>query len=191
VVPPRWSVALKVAVIALVALGVGFPTLKIDGQFWAHRILAVARLPADERTIGRIAYPGYRWLDRTPPSATIGVDTSAGSVGWQPYILAYPLFGADFEHRVYPLPTTGESAFRRTLARRRIDYVFVRRQGKLDEWTQLAARARCARLIYEGHVYAGQFGRAYRILRGCRWMRASPLTRDAMSLYESRTTPSA
>jgi hypothetical protein len=168
-VPPRWSAALKVAVIALVALGVGFPTLKIDGQFWANRILAVARLPADERTIGRIAYPGYRWLDRTPPSATIGVDTSAGSVGWQPYILAYPLFGADFEHRVYPLPMTGESAFRRTLARRRIDYVFVRRRGKLDEWTQFAARARCARLIYDGHVYAGQFGRAYRIVPDCAW----------------------
>jgi hypothetical protein len=168
-VPPRWSAALKVAVTALVALGVGFPTLKIDGQFWANRILAVARLPADERTIGRVAYSGYRWVDETPPGATIGVDTSSFFLGGQPFILAYPLFGAKFEHPVYPLPLTGESAFRRTLARKRIDYVFVRRRGKLDGWTQLAARARCARLIYEGHVYAGQSGRAYRIVPGCDW----------------------
>jgi Dolichyl-phosphate-mannose-protein mannosyltransferase len=169
--PQRWSAALKVAVTALVALGVGFPTLKIDGQFWANRVFSVARLPPDERTIGRVAYSCYRWVDKTPPDATIGVDTSSFFLGGQPFILAYPLFGAEFEHRVYSLPLTAESAFRRTLARKRIDYVFVRRRGKLDGWTQRAARDRCARLIYEGHVYAGQSGRAYRIVPDCDWMR--------------------
>jgi hypothetical protein len=167
--PPRWSAALKVAVVGLVALGVGFPTLKIDGQFWANRILAVARLPSDERTIGRVAYSGYRWVDETPPNATIGVDTSSFFLGGQPFILAYPLFGPRFEHRVHPLPLTSASAFGRTLASRRVGYIFVRRRGKLDKWTQLAVRARCARLISEGHVYAGQFGRAYRIVPGCEW----------------------
>lgn len=167
--PRRWSTPLKASVLVLVALGAFFPTVKIDGEFWATRIFDVARLPADERTVGRVALPGYRWVDRTPARATIGVDTSADFVGGQPYILAYPLFGPRFEHSVHALPQADLNAFQRAIAQKQIRYVFVHRGTRLDRWSELAQHAGCAQRIYDGPVYAGQLGRAYRIVPHCVW----------------------
>jgi hypothetical protein len=168
-IPRRWSSALKVVVLGLVALGIFFPTLKIDGRFWATRILALARLPASERTVGRVAVPGYRWVDRTSSRATIGVDTSAGFLGGQPDILAYPLFGPKFEHDVYPLPQTNLVAFRRLIAEKHIRYIFVRPDRRLDRWARHLARHGCAREIYDGPVYTAKPGRAYAVrLDACR-----------------------
>jgi hypothetical protein len=167
--PRRWSTPLKASVLVLVALGAFFPTMKIDGEFWAHRIFEVARVPAEERTIGRVALPGYRWVDRTPEHATIGVDTSADFLGGHPYILAYPLFGPRFEHKIYALPQADVATFERAITDKQIRYVFVHRGERLDGWSQLAERAGCAQRIYDGPVYAGQFGRAYRIVPNCVW----------------------
>jgi hypothetical protein len=89
-------------------------------------------LPVEERTIGRVALAGYRWVDAVPPDAVIGVDTSSAHFGGQPYILAYPLFGHDFEHAVYPLPSASFAMFREAIARREITYVFVARGKQLD-----------------------------------------------------------
>jgi hypothetical protein len=164
---PRAAVALKTAVAVLVSLGIFFPTFKIDGEFWATRILSLALRPADERTIGKVALPGYRWLDSVPSEAAIGVDTSAQQFGGQPYVLAYPLFGSDFEHSVYPLPRTTAPAFRETVISRGITYVFVARGRLLDRWTNDLVSAGCARRIFDGPVYAGQAGRAYRISPDC------------------------
>jgi hypothetical protein len=166
-IPRRWSTTLKVAVLGLVALGIFFPTLKIDGRFWASRIVALARLPASERTIGRIAVPGYRWVDRTPSRATIGVDTSAGFLGAQPDILAYPLFGPNLEHKVYPLPQTSLTAFIRTIGQKDIRYIFVRPGHGLDRWAMFLARSGCARRIYGGPVYTMKPGRAYALAPRC------------------------
>jgi hypothetical protein len=167
--PRRWSTPLKASVLVLVAFGAFFPTIKVDGEFWAHRILKVARLPAEERTIGRVALPGYRWVDQTPEHATLGVDTSADFLGGQPYILAYPLFGARFEHSVYALPQTELNVFKRAVVQKQIRYVFVHRGRRLDYWLGLAQRDGCAQRIYDGPVYADQFGRVYRIVADCVW----------------------
>lgn len=174
VIPRRWSTALKVFVLGLVGLGIAFPTVKIDGEFWASRIASVANVPARERTIGRVALPGYRWVDRAPPRATIGVDTSAAFLGGQPYILAYPLFGSHFEHDVYPLPRGSQIALQHGIAQHRIGYVFAVRASRLDRWLKTAARAGCARQIYDGPVYAGRFARAYRLVPGCLSARRGP-----------------
>jgi hypothetical protein len=181
-VPRRWAMALKVSVIGLVALGIGFPTLKIDGTYWASRIIDLSRVPAQQRTIGRVALPGYRWLDATPRRTRIGVDTSAAFLGGQPYIVAYPLFGAALDREVYALPRAGRAGFERLIARKRIAYVFVHRYGRLDHWMDGAVRAGCARLIYDGLVFNGKFGRAYRIADDCDWIRV-----DA----EARAIPAA
>ena len=166
-VPHRWSIALKGAALGLVIVGAFFPTFKIDGKFWANRIVGLARLPADGRTIGRVAVPAYRWVDRTSPRATIGVDTSAGYVGAQPYILAYPLFGLSFEHKVHPLPQGDQRAFERELGQNQTRYIFVRRGHRLDRWSELLAREGCARKIYDGPVYTAQPGRAYAVMPRC------------------------
>jgi hypothetical protein len=170
-VPRRWATSLKVCALGLVALGIGFPTLKIDGEFWASRIIALSRVPAQERTIGRVALPGYRWLDATPGRTRIGVDTSAAFLGGQPYIVAYPLFGPALDRQIYALPRANPAAFERLIARKRIAYVFVHRNGRLDRWTESAVRAGCARRIYDGLVFNGQFARAYQIGDACDWIR--------------------
>lgn len=169
--PHRWSTALKGAVVALVALGIAFPTLKIDGEFWAHRILSYATAPAHERTIGRISLPAYRWVDDAPSGAKIGVDTSGAFLGGAPSVFAYPLFGRRFQHRVYPLPQSSEAAFARALADETISYVFVGRGKIIDLWARGAVRARCAEPLYDGPLYRGNIVRAYRIRTNCEWMR--------------------
>jgi hypothetical protein len=162
--PRRWSNALKAAVLAVVAVGIAFPTLKIDGEFWAPRVLGVARIPASERTIGRIALPAFRWVDAVPPGTAIGVDTSAAFLGAAPHVFAYPLFGHSFEHRVYPLPQSGESALAQALTADGISYVMVRRGARLDHWIQDLALAGCALRVYDGAIYPDRFARAYRIV---------------------------
>jgi hypothetical protein len=169
--PRRWSTALKGAVVGLVALGIAFPTLKIDGEFWAPRILSVGRIPGDERTIGRIALPGYRWVDAAPKRARIGVDTSSTFLGGAPAVFAYPLFGRRFEHRVYPLPQTSEGAVARTILEKSISYVSVGRGKRIDRWMERAAGVGCAGLVYDGPLYPDNLVRAYRIRPNCDWMR--------------------
>jgi hypothetical protein len=163
----RSAVALKTAVAVLVGLGLFFPTLKIDGEFWATRILSIAAQPSDERTIGRVALSGYRWVDSVPDGARIGVDTSARQFGGQPYVLAYPLFGSNFEHEVHALPRTSAAAFRQAIARQEITYVFVARGGLLDRWMSPLVAEGCAQSVFEGEVYAGEAGRAYRLVPDC------------------------
>jgi hypothetical protein len=106
-------------------------------------------------------------VDATPAGARIGVSTSAGHFGAQPYILPYPLFGPRFENGVSPLPGSGEARFRASVVSDRLEYVFVPRGGKQDAWMERLAAAGCARRIYDGPVYAGHAGRAYRIVRRC------------------------
>jgi hypothetical protein len=168
--PHRWSTALKGAVVVLVALGIAFPTLKIDGEFWAPRILSVAGIPPNERTIGRIAVPGYRWVDAAPTRARIGVDTSSTFLGGAPAVFAYPLFGRRFEHRVYALPQTTEGAFVRTMLDKRISYVSAGRGKRVDRWMERAAAVHCADVVYDGALYPGNFVRAYRIRPNCDWL---------------------
>ena len=190
-VPHRWATGLKVFALGLVALGIGFPTLKVDGEYWASRIVTLARVPAEERTIGRVALPGYRWLDERPRRARIGLDTSAAFLGGQPYIVAYPLFGAALERRVYPLPRGGPAAVERLIGEERISYVFVHRDGPFDRSMDAAVRAGCARPIYDGLVFNGKFGRAYRVAWDCDWIRTHPeASRSRGSRPASRIAPS-
>ena len=77
--------------------------------------------------------------------------------------------GPRFEHKIYALPQSDLATFERAIADNQIRYVVVHRGERLDGWSQLAEHAGCAQSIYDGPVYAGQFGRAYRIVPGCVW----------------------
>ncbi len=182
----RRAAALKAAVLVCVALGVAFPILKIDGEYWAHEVLATARVPADERTVGRIALPAYRWVDRAPRGSRIGVDTAGVYFGGAPFVFAYPLFGKEFEHRVYPLPQTSEAVFARAVSKRRVSFVFVGRGRPIDRWMERAYHAGCARRIYDGLLYSGNPVRAYRVVEGCDWPR---LDRPLRSGDRGRSDP--
>ncbi|HEX5470116.1 MAG TPA: phospholipid carrier-dependent glycosyltransferase [Gaiellaceae bacterium] len=184
-VGPRLSPLVKAFVAGLVGLGLFFPTLKIDGEFWATRILSIAS--SGDRSIGAVALPAYRWVDSVPPGSAIGVDTSARQFGGQPFILAYPLFGSAFQHRVYALPSASAEGFRRALAADGITYVTVARGRILDRWATAAMAAGCATRIFDGPVYAGEAGRAYRIRPGCAWSQAPASWRAPLSHLSEAT----
>jgi hypothetical protein len=63
--------------------------------------------------------------------------------------------------------------FREAITRREITYIFVARGKRLDGWANLALLSGCARLVYDGPVYAGEAGRAYRIVPHCEWPQAA------------------
>jgi len=60
-------------------------------------VLRVARQPARDRTVGRLFFPEYRFLDHVPAHGTVVVDLKAPAVRF-----VYPLFGRHDERRVVP-----------------------------------------------------------------------------------------
>lgn len=94
--------ALQAVALALALCGVGLASIAVDPAARAEQIdaLDVVRLadsPPRERTVGRLFFPEYGFLERVPEAATIVVDLGAPEVRF-----VYPLFGARFERRVLP-----------------------------------------------------------------------------------------
>ncbi len=112
--PARTSTAAKAVVVVLAAVGLWLCSAKVDQTITAARILHLLTLPREERTIGKIAYPPFEWVDTIDRHARIAVDTTTPAVGSAPHILFfYPLFGSHFERRVYPLAGRSEAEFHR------------------------------------------------------------------------------
>ncbi|MEA2282211.1 MAG: hypothetical protein QOK21_2818 [Solirubrobacteraceae bacterium] len=96
----RWVV--QVAALLLAAAGVGLTSYAIDPAAHAHpvsarRVLQLAKGRAADRTLGRVFFPEYRFLDRMPAAAAIVVDLRAPASRF-----TAPLFGAGLSRRVLP-----------------------------------------------------------------------------------------
>ena len=90
----------RAAALALAVAGVGLASVAVDPAARARQIeaLDVLRLAGAEpqkRTIGRLFFEEYRFLERVPEDATVVVDLRA-----QPVRFVYPLFGRRLERRV-------------------------------------------------------------------------------------------
>jgi hypothetical protein len=119
--------AAATAAVCLAAAGAVIASWKVDPGGYGRSLSAPQALrlvgaAGDRRTLGRLFFREYRWLDSTPAGATIGVEASAESIRF-----LYPLFGARFEHRVVVLPAA------RTQLGRALDYVVVGAGGGYDE----------------------------------------------------------
>lgn len=95
----------RAAALALAACGVALSSFEVDPAARAPQIAAldVLRLVGEqpeERTVGRLFFPEYRFLERVPDDATVMVDLPAEAVRF-----VYPLFGPEFERRVLPSGT--------------------------------------------------------------------------------------
>jgi hypothetical protein len=101
--PRRWMrVALPVAALALAGAGVVLSSYEVDPAGHGEPLKAtdLVRLvgkPSEERTIGRLFFPEYRFLERVPERATVVVDLHA-----EPVRFVYPLFGPRHRRDVRP-----------------------------------------------------------------------------------------
>jgi hypothetical protein len=119
--------AAATAAVCLAAIGAGIASWKVDPGGYgrslsASQALRLVGAEGDRRTLGRLFFREYRWLDSTPSAASIGVEASADSIRF-----LYPLFGSRFQHRVVLLPA------RRTRLGRTLDYVVVGAGGGYDD----------------------------------------------------------
>lgn len=101
--PRAWMRRLvRAAALALAVCGVALASFAVDPaarapQMTALDVLKLAGKPSQERTVGRLFFPEYRFLERVPDDAVVVVDLRA-----VPVRFVYPLFGPSFERRVLP-----------------------------------------------------------------------------------------
>lgn len=90
--------------------------------------LETAKLPADERTIGRLFFHEFRWVDALPPGARIAF------TGTHPF--TYPLFGSHLQHTVIPFEARQEDEFVRLLRDSNPSHLFTREDTDYDRWAR-------------------------------------------------------
>ena len=86
-----------------------------------QKVALAASLPPDQRTIGAIWLPQYRWVDQIPAGSKIGYTMPAGL----DYQVAYPLFGYDLQNQVIALSGLNETQFMDTISAQHIQYVMA------------------------------------------------------------------
>jgi Dolichyl-phosphate-mannose-protein mannosyltransferase len=97
--------AVELSALALALAGVGLsshevaPASRAD-PLPAQDVVDLIGAPAEERTIGRLFFPEYRFLEEVPADATIAVDRGAAVLRWN-----YPLFGSELTRTVLPAET--------------------------------------------------------------------------------------
>jgi hypothetical protein len=164
--PARVAAVGKAAVLVLVTAGLWFCSAKIDRTITATRIVRLVTAPAQSRTIAKVAYPEFAWVDRVGRDARIGVDTTTVAVGSSPRVeFLYPLFGSHFDHRVYPLAGTSAARFRTYLTTSQLDYVMVATVSVFGQIAEQAVRSGCLKQIAAS---AQPPTRTYRVTGSCR-----------------------
>jgi hypothetical protein len=95
---------------------------------------------AEERTIGSLFFPEYRWVDAVPSGSAIGVELEAEAIRF-----VYPLVGSHHDRRVRALTANDSAGLADLVAKEGIDYIFVARGGRYDGWAR-SRRTRFARV---------------------------------------------
>ena len=104
-------------------------------------VVRLAAGPGDERTVGALFLPAFRWVDELPADARIAAAIPVivsrepcpdGVCRHHPFF--YGLYGRRFEHRVTPLRARSPRAMAARLRRDRIGYAFVDRGSRYARW---------------------------------------------------------
>ncbi|MBA3946624.1 MAG: hypothetical protein H0X37_18930 [Herpetosiphonaceae bacterium] len=110
-------------------------------------VVRALRLPASERTVGRLYYPHFAWIDDIPDQSRIVFDPGQES-------LVYPLFGYRLQQQVVVLQNLRQPTFFEQLHQEHIDYVFTRESTAYDTWAhQSNAHLRLFFTSGKYHVY--------------------------------------
>ena len=96
---------IELAALALAIAGVVLTSREVNPASRAEPlpaddVVALIGDPPEERTIGRLFFPEYRFLEEVPEDATVAVDRTAAILRWN-----YPLFGPELERTVVPAET--------------------------------------------------------------------------------------
>jgi hypothetical protein len=148
---PRRGLALAAS--ALAAAGVVLALARVDpagrGRVLpATSVLRLAARPGDERTIGAVFFPEYRWLDDVPRRSAIGVELNAPAIRF-----LYPLFGPHLERRVFALQALDADSLLHEVRAQRIQYLLVAAAGPYAAWAAATpARFRVVRGSGRGAV---------------------------------------
>jgi len=124
------------AVALLVCAGIGLSLVRVDPA-GRGRVLTLADLaklstkPGDDRSIGAVFFPEYRWVDRVPGGATIGVQLEAPQIRF-----VYPLFGPTLGRHVLTLKAVSPGALADEVRTERIRYLLVGRGSRYDRWAR-------------------------------------------------------
>ena len=185
--PYRWWSRFTIDLLAVGAIALFFvmewlPQRLAGGVRWLVVLVAVAGMaystptksvlsrlaqPRDERSIGDVVAPWFRWVDDVPAGSRIAVDTTVPWVGAPPEIwFFYPLFGSRFENDVLPLAQGKRMPTLQRLSADDIDYVVVGARGRYVTWSQAAVRERCLR-----SVFADAHARVFHLAAGCARLR--------------------
>jgi hypothetical protein len=99
--PRRWMRgAIQACAVGLALAGVALSSHEVDPAARAEPLAATDLIdligtPSDERAVGRVFFPEYRFLDSVPDDATVVVDLEA-----EPVRFVYPLFGSGLTRTV-------------------------------------------------------------------------------------------
>ena len=131
----RRRIALAVAAVVLASLGAWYANVNINPAgngrvLTASELVELGDEPATSRTIGRLFFDEYAWVDRVPQTATIGVELG------EEVRFVYPLFGPRFERNVVRLSGRDRVEFRRRLRRGAVEFALVARGGRFDAWLE-------------------------------------------------------
>lgn len=129
----RRRIALATGSVVLAALGAWYATARINpagggNVVTARELVALGGEPAADRTVGRLFFDEYAWVDRVPRSAAIGVELS------EEVRFVYPLFGGRFERDVVRLGGRDRTDFLRRLRADAVEFALVARGGRFDGW---------------------------------------------------------
>ncbi|MGE6667865.1 ArnT family glycosyltransferase [Paenibacillus xylanexedens] len=110
--------------------------------FFKDSISQAQSLSPDERTIGKLVWRDFEWIDSLPPS-NIGIIRSE-----QPF--TYPLFGNDWRNHVFMLESVDKKeTFFSNISTHAIEYMFLKKGTEQHVW----ASQRFKNVLYENENF--------------------------------------
>jgi hypothetical protein len=120
---------IKWVVVALALVGISLSSIQWQNSpTFVRKALA---MPTQERTIGNLNKPQYRWVDSVPRGSRIGYPHLTWDHGE-----VYTLFGPDFSNQVFVISTASREEFLREAQADNINYYFSSENAPEIAWLQ-------------------------------------------------------
>jgi 4-amino-4-deoxy-L-arabinose transferase-like glycosyltransferase len=125
----RWWLRglLQVVGLILVLISLYFSSAQL--YFSPQLALHALGMQPEQRTIGNLWYPQFRWVDHVPPGSRIAL-TGYNDVVW----CVYPLFGSQLNNQVFMIQPQNSADFMKTLQSQHIQYLDTTKGSDYAQW---------------------------------------------------------